>query len=500
MRIHRLIIVVVIIATQLVANLAQAEDASETIKLLLKRIEELEKKVERLENKPPLDQGSSAGDKDKIGALEEKVKILDRQRELDQENAAEKSKSSPVVSVGQSGLQVRSADSNFVFKARGYVQADARFYAGDNSAGTANDTFLLRRVRPIFEGTVYDKFDYRIMLDFGANTSATSANIGNNGMLQDAYLTARLWPEFQIQAGKFKEPVGLERLQSGANLLFVERGYPTQLVPNRDVGVQLQGELFSGTLNYAAGVFNGVANGGSADIEIADDDKDVAGRLFARPFKNSNIGALRGFGIGVAGTYGNQDGALRTFVSPGQQRFFGYRIGLGTNDATANIVADGRHWRVSPQGYYYWGPFGLFGEFVVSDQKVRRDAGDSTFASIRNTGWQVAASYILTGEENSFQAITPRKPFSLGGDGWGAWEVTGRVGQLTVDDDAFPLFANPAISAREATSWGVGLNWHLNRNFKVNLNYEQTDFKGGDNSPLNAKGEKVILTRAQISF
>src|SRR5678815_2015719 len=76
MRIHRLIIVAVIIATQLVANLAQAEDASETIKLLLKRIEELEKKVERLENKPPFDQGG-AGDKVKIGALDEKVKILD---------------------------------------------------------------------------------------------------------------------------------------------------------------------------------------------------------------------------------------------------------------------------------------------------------------------------------------------------------------------------------------------------------------------------------------
>jgi phosphate-selective porin OprO/OprP len=74
------------------------------------------------------------------------------------------------------------------------------------------------------------------------------------------------------------------------------------------------------------------------------------------------------------------------------------------------------------------------------------------------------------------------------------------VGQLTVDDDAFPLYANPATSAREATSWGVGLNWHLNRNFKINLNYEQTDFKGGDNSPLNANGEKVILTRAQIAF
>ena len=77
--------------------------------------------------------------------------------------------------------------------------------------------------------------------------------------------------------------------------------------------------------------------------------------------------------------------------------------------------------------------------------------------------------------------------------------MAARVQQLDVDDDVFPRFANPNRSATEATSWGVGLNWHLNKNFKVNLDYEQSDFKGG-NSALLENGEKVILTRAQISF
>ena len=96
------------------------------------------------------------------------------------------------------------------------MQADGRFYVNDHLP--LNDTFLLRRVRPIIEGTLFKYYDYRIMLDFGANTSGTSANTGNNGMLQDAYLNVHYWPEFQIQIGKFKPPVGLERLQSGANL------------------------------------------------------------------------------------------------------------------------------------------------------------------------------------------------------------------------------------------------------------------------------------------
>jgi phosphate-selective porin OprO/OprP len=433
----------------------------------------------------------------KLEELDQKVKALERNRELGTETAEARGKETPRISAGSSGFSISSPDTNFVLRIRGYVQADSRWFLENSVQGA--DTFLLRRVRPIFEGTLFDKLDYKIMLDFGANTSSTGNNTSNNGMLQDAYLTARLLPEVQVQAGKFKEPVGFERLQSGANLLFVERGYPTQLVPNRDVGVQLQGNLFDGALTYAVGAFNGTPDGGSNDIEAGDDDKDVAARLFATPFKNGTFEPLRGLGFGVSGTFGDQEGALRGFVSPGQQRIFSYRTGVGTDSATANITADGTHWRIVPQAYYYWGPFGILGEYVISDQEVRRDAGDKSFHRVANTAWQVSASYFITGEDNSFLPVVPRRPFNFHGGGWGAWEVAARVGQLKIDDGAFPLLANPATSAREATSWGVGLNWHLNRNLKLSLNYEQTQFRGGS-TPLLKQGEKAILTRAQITF
>lgn len=435
--------------------------------------------------------------KRQIQDLDQKVRILERKQELEKETATEKAKTTPTVSLGANGFSVRSADSNFVFKVRGYVQADARFYADDYPGGTANDTFLIRRARPIFEGTVYDKYDFRVMLDFASGINSSAAN---NGFLQDAYLNARFLPEFQVQVGKFKEPVGLERLQSGANLTFVERGYPTQLVPNRDVGLQLQGDLFSGLLRYEAGLFNGVSDGGSGDYETTDDEKDFAGRLFATPFKNSDARALRGLGFGVAGTYGNQEGGglVNKYKTTGQQQFFSYRSGAGSA-AAPNVVADGDHWRVSPQLYYYWGAFGLFGEYVVSDQRLRLDAGASRFARIRNSAWQVAASYVLTGEENSWKGFTPKRSFSPGNGGWGAWELAARVGQLDVDDAAFPLYADPATSASGATGWGVGLNWYLNKNVKVNFDYEQTDFTGGTSDFLK-NGEKVFMTRAQFSF
>ena len=419
----------------------------------------------------------------RVQALEQDLKILQRQIELQNQASTGHAKDTPVLSAGASGFSLRSADTNFVLKLRGYLQADSRWFLNDHAAGTANDTFLLRRVRPILEGTVWDKYDFRIMLDFG---SGANASPNNNAYLQEAYFTARWLPELQLTGGKMKEPVSLERLQSGANLLFVERGYTAQLAPNRDVGFMFQGNLF-GTVNYQVGAFNGVANGGSADVESADDEKDVVARLFAHPFRKAQIEPLKELGIGIAATYGNQEGALRSLVSPGQQRVFEYNPGT---------VADGNHWRLAPQGYLYWGAFGIFGEHIISHQEVVNGADR---ARLGHAAWQVAASYVLTGEKNSWRGITPKRPFSLKDGGWGAFEISGRFQHLDLDDNSFPAFASPSANATEAESWGWGLNWHLNRNFKLQLNYDKTRFKARGSEFLRA-GEQILFTRAQLSF
>jgi len=430
--------------------------------------------------------------KQQIEQLDQKVRILERKGELERDATAEAAKSSPRIAAGTSGFSLSSADTNFVLRIRGGAQADARYYIG---GGSANDTFLIRRARPILEGTVFRKFDYRVMLDV---STATSSSAANNGFLLDAYVDANLGPEFRLRAGKFKEPVGLERLQSWNNLLFLERSYPTQLVPNRDVGFMAHGDVLGGALQYHAGVFNGTADGGSSDFDQSDSDKDVAGRLFAQPFLGSDIGGLRGLGFGVSGTLGDHAGAPRAYLSPGVQRLFGYRTGTAPN-----VLADGQNWRVSPQAYYYWGPFGVFGEYVVSSQELQQAGGGTgagARADLQNTGWQVAASWFLTGENNSWKAVAPARPFGLANGGWGAWELTGRLSGLDVDDAAFPVFADPGESASAVVSWGLGVNWHLNRNVKVQINYEQSDFKGGSGNPALADKEEVFLSRVQFTF
>jgi phosphate-selective porin OprO/OprP len=406
--------------------------------------------------------GTGAGTNDadsvlikRIDELEQKVKILERNREVDQEVSTDKAKETPTVTLGGDGLVIRSADSNFVSYIHGYAQMDGRFYTGDDNA--ASDTFLLRRVRPIIEGTVYKDFDYRLMLDL-ASGNGSSSTAANNALLDDAYVNARFWPQVQIQAGKYKSPVGLERLESTAELTFIETGFATELTPNYDLGFEVHNNLFNSPLAYAVGVFDGATDGGSDDADT-DEGKDAVARLFAQPFIRTDIEPLRKLGFGVAGSVGDHTGSLPTYKTPGQQTFFSY---------ASTVTADGEQFRVDPQAYYYWGPFGVQGEYVLSSQKVKSTAAGVSDVRLNNRAWQVQASYFLTGEENTYKPsslirLTPLRPFSLGGGGWGAVEIVGRVHQLTVDSAAFPAFA-AANMARQATAWGVGLNWYLNRN------------------------------------
>ncbi|HMJ89650.1 MAG TPA: porin, partial [Candidatus Acidoferrum sp.] len=409
--------------------------------------------------------------KQQLQELDQKVRILERNKELETEVADAKAKTLPTVNLGASGLNVSTADSNFVLRIRGYVQADSRTFLDDHPDLKGNDSFLLRRVRPIIEGTVAKDFDYRIMLDFA---SGVTSGTGNNGFLQDGYVNYKRFSGAQLQVGKFKEPVGLERLQSGANLLFIERGLPTQLVPNRDVGIQVHGKFWGNTLGYQLGYFNGVEDGGSGDIETTDDGKDIAARVFTHPFDQTDIEPLKKLGLGIAVTHGQHEGAPRNYSAAGQQAWYRWRTGAGTNGASANVTSDDNTTRIAPQGYYYWGPFGVFGEYVISSRDAVSAAGTASRRErLDNHAWQVAASFFLTGEENSFGPVTPLRPFVWGGGGWGAWELVARIGQLTVDDEAFtdgngdgrPDFASDNAPER-VTEWGVGLNWHLNRNLK----------------------------------
>ena len=412
--------------------------------------ESLQQRVERLERL--------------VAELSQQLKISDRKAEIKTDETVELVKHMPVVAADITGFKIQSADQNFSLKIGADLQVDNRTFSGPGSNAYLDST-LLRRVRPTFSGTVYKNVDYFFRPDFGQGTT----------VIYDAYLELKYFPWANLRVGKFKPPVGLERLQSDDDTNFIERGLPTLLVPSRDIGYQLSGNLAKRRFQYAAGVFNGVPDNGLSDIS-ATKHRDFAGRVFFTPFPET---PLAGLGFGAGASTGSVDGeALPAYRTFGQNQFITFNSG---------VVEAGHRTRLAPHAYFYNGPFGLLAEYGVTQEGLQKG---TVRHNVSFRAWQVQGSWLVTGERKSFTSPTPRNTR------WGALELALRTGNFKADTGLYGYgFLDPARSPRAAREWVGGANWYLNRLVRLSLDYGNTNFTGG-----NRPSERVVLTRFQINF
>jgi phosphate-selective porin OprO/OprP len=269
--------------------------------------------------------------------------------------------------------------------------------------------------------------------------------------------------------------------------------------------------LYYDWITYAAGLFDGAADketgyGGYSSVANGDtDSKSGTGRVFVTPFKDTSIEPLKGLGIGYAASYGRQKGSdLPTYISPGQAPVFGYY------NTTTVVSAAGPQLRTEPQAYYYYKSLGILGErvddyeslqYFPSASKVVRDKVD-------NKAYSVEASYVLTGEDASYNGVTPRHDFSPSSGQWGAFELVGRYGELKLDPTIFSEgFSNLNTSISKENAWATGINWYLNKNAKVSFAFEQTKFDrgayvtgGNSGNNGNRKTENLFTTMLQLSI
>jgi phosphate-selective porin OprO/OprP len=435
----------------------------------------------------------AADDSDaEIKALREQIRLLDQRlhqleqkQQLKEQEAAAAAKTAPKIAISDKGFTFASGDGANSVRIGGLVQLDSRLFFGDGG-GVYNNSFVLRRARFIAEGTLGRIYSFQIIPELGGSTVS----------ILDANVTVAPISAVQFKIGRFKAPVGLELLQSDSATFFAERSLVTNLVPNRDLGVQVGGSFKGGAFTYAAGIFNGVADATSTSNVDFDNDKDVIARVFAQPFKNDKDSLWQGLGLGVAASFGREKGPAAVtagYKTDGQQTFFKYN---------STVVADGRIWRVSPQAYYYRGSFGALGEYAVSTVNARPVA-TGVKTALQNKAWQLVAGFVLTGEDASFTSVTPRQPFSWDDGMWGAWQIVARYANLKLDDNVFPLFASPATNAGEATSAGIGLNWYLSKTVRTSLDYFQTRFSNPvpvSSTQILQQNEQALITRFQFSF
>jgi phosphate-selective porin OprO/OprP len=450
---------------------------------------------------PPASDALSPELRLRLDEIDQRARITERKLELAQEAAAQKPPG-PRVITGERGFAIGDAARTFELKLQGLLQVDGRrlFGSDDPVLRDRTDTFLVRRARLYIDATVLGFVDARIMPDFGNNTTA----------LLDAYADIHPTPWLRLRVGKFKPPIGLERLQTDAYVPLPERALDANLSAQRDVGAELWGEIADGAVHYEIAWLNGNADGTLNDV---DDEhaKSYGGRLFLRPFQLGGLRWLGDLGVGFAALTGNEKGSntvtngvvsntwLPSFKSVGQNTIYTYLS--SATDPTQTVYASQRHTRLNPQLYYYKGPIGLLAEWVHESQAVAKNGQPGV---VKNQSGHVTAS-VAIGGENSYDGVRPKAPANLATKDFGALELVVRYGWLDTDDAAFGSagYADATKSVSEAKEWSFGINWWLNRNVKLLASFGHTTFVGGAGTKAvvaDRATEDVGIARVQVAF
>lgn len=434
----------------------------------------------------------------RIDEAERRSQELARRLDAAEQALNARTKSQGIVTAEEAGFAIGSPDKRYQVHIRGQLQVDGRRFFGDDSLRDL-DTFLVRRARPTVEVTLLGLADAVFTPDFAGGTM----------QLFDAYIDVHPRPWLRLRAGKFKPPIGLERLQADNNLVFLERALDQDLSAQRDIGLQLWGDVLAGLVRYEAAIFNGAPDSALSDVDSSH-GKSLAGRIFLQPFAFQRLSVLGQLGVGFAAETGSEKGSsaiangavtgtwLGSFKSIGQNTIFSYLV--STTDATQTVTALHRHTRLNPQLYYYLGSFGLETEYLRERQSLDKNG---VGASVTNSAGHVTIAYVIGGKR-TFEGPKLDHPVNLAAGTMGALEIGARGNWLSIDGGAFSnALADPTKSVAKAKGWGVVASWYLTRSLRAAVSYDQTKFQGGarnGSAVADRNTEKLMIGRLQVGY
>jgi len=402
----------------------------------------------------------------------------------------------------------------FEFKVSGFLQADYNYFYGPPGQFLMDDYnkettekefngFLARRAHLDFGA----KFNEMFSMDIGLESDkSTAVSMG----FTHAYITVKLDKALEFTAGKFSNILTLEGLQPSADIPMGEASMVTQdLAVNKDIGIMLSGSV-NKMLDYGIELANGQEDDESSATGPGHpdtDNKTVTARVFITPFRKDDDELLKGLGFGIAGSWGNENGAVSiSSTTPAENGLWnGTSSGLQTAFAGnlffaygASVTADGDNYHWDPQFYYYLGSFGLQGEIVHS---MVNASNGGTNVLLDNSGWMLEGTYVLGGKAR-FEGAQVDENFDLEKGKWGAFEFVAEASQIQMDVKSFQsgysYSPNGALGtgAQDATAFGAGCNWWFNGHFKLSALMERTWFDGGNVGAIAP--EQEFIGRATV--
>lgn len=359
------------------------------------------------------------------------------------------------------GIRLESSDKVIQLQVGGRLQTDFHFYVDsddslESAVGQLDDGVEIRRARLYFAGTIYENIEFKSQYDFaGAEVS-----------FKDQYIGLKNIPMIgTFRVGHQYEPFGLEAMTSSKYLTFIERGTLDTFIPYRNMGFRMLNDVLDERGTWSFGVYKDTENG-----DDLGDEWNLSARVTALPWMKSDAEYLH---IGLAYSYRDFDGdRVRYRARPevhNTERFVD--TGELVND-DANIVG--------LEAALVYGAFSIQGEYVMAMTE------NEDFS-----GFYAYLSYFLTGESRPykkslgyFSRVKPNENFAWNG-GKGAWEVALRYSNLDLND--------AAVLGGELNDITAALNWYLNPNTRVMLNYVYADVE-------KLGSAHIVETRFQVDF
>lgn len=429
---------------------------------------------------------------ERVKALEEKLAVKEESEGTPPEpgSPAAQALSKKIDVFFSDGLKYKSGDGNLEGTIGGRVIWHARLYSNMNERQKV-DTFDFRQVKIYLQGKIWKDWTYKVE---ASTTGATFA-------LDDGYVGFEHFHFAKLQVGQFKAPMSLEELTSTRFIDLPERSSLNRLVPAREVGIQLHGEIFEKILGYALFLTNG--NGRNGPDENS--DKDIVGRVWFRPLATQESDWIKNLHVALSYSQGRRDLKNNTlpytFSDPMTRTTF---ANIGPKGSSVKF--DESRYRFQAELYWLFGPASVKAEFIrTSDGYTDLSAGDHDHTHIM--AYFVSASCLLTGDQKTWDRIRPNKPLFGGGGGIGAIEVVARFSRFEFNRDIFDDgVLDIETSARRTDEYAIGVNWFPNANTRLSIAYVHEEFKGDAHTePLVIAGRRedgvdMFIFRVQIDF
>ena len=312
------------------------------------------------------------------------------------------------------------------FKWGGRIQADFLRVNEDNLSH--RDGEEIRRARLYAKGKLGSSWKYKAQYDFAGG-----------GEWKDLHLTYVGLENSVIQMGQIFEVVSLEGFTSSKNLMFIERSLPVDFVPDRALGVSYT--RWSDHWMFASGYY---------DRNLRDSDVNSHGasaRLAWSTIVDDNM-----WHVGGSWAWRTTDGGTyRSRTRPETHVTDTRLVNTGHIDGVDDYSTMGLELA------WVKGSLSFQAEYLQQTPR-RSQESDLSFNS-----WFVMGSYFFTGESRNydqnygvFGSVKPFRPS-------GAWELGLRYAAMDLNDQE--------VIGGEMNNWTLGLNWYINTEWKMAINY-----------------------------